>query len=73
MSLTSDPLSSTVGDTAFDPFAHLEDVPYDALAELRAECPVARTPTGWYLSKSEVFWANGPERLDAFLAAEPLG
>ncbi len=51
MNLTSDPLPSTEEVHAFDPFAHLEDVPYDTLAGLRAECPVARTPTGWYLTK----------------------
>ena len=51
MSLTSDPLPASEGDKAFDPFAYLEEVPHDTLAELRSECPVARTPTGWYLTK----------------------
>ncbi|MCY3631542.1 MAG: cytochrome P450 [bacterium] len=51
MSLTSEPLSGTEEDAAFDPFAYPEEVPIDTLAELRAECPVARTPTGWYLTK----------------------
>ena len=43
--------ASTEEDTAFDPFAYPEEVPIDELAELRSECPVARTPTGWYLTK----------------------
>ena len=51
MSITTDTLSSAGDGKEFDPFAHLEDVPYDALSELRAECPVVRTPTGWYLTK----------------------
>lgn len=51
MSLTSDPLSPSDEDMAFDPFAYPEEVPHDTLAELRSECPVARTPTGWYLTK----------------------
>ena len=51
MSLTSDPLPGTEEDNAFDPFAYPEEVPHDTLTELRSECPVARTPTGWYLTK----------------------
>lgn len=51
MSLTSDPLPGTEEENAFDPFAYPEAVPIDTLAELRSECPVARTPTGWYLTK----------------------
>ncbi len=48
-SQTSTPTSA--GARTFDPLAHLDDVPYDTLAELRTGCPVARTPTGWYLTK----------------------
>lgn len=33
----------------FDPLAHGQ-IPYDRFAELRTGCPVAPTPTGWYLS-----------------------
>lgn len=51
MSLTSDPLPGTDSEKAFDPFAYPEEVPHETLNELRAECPVARTPTGWYLTK----------------------
>ena len=51
MSLTSDPLPDTDTEEAFDPFAYPEEVPHDTLTGLRAECPVARTPTGWYLTK----------------------
>lgn len=51
MSLTSDPLPSTEEETGFDPFAYPEEVPHETLAELRSGCPVARTPTGWYLTK----------------------
>ncbi|WP_419917918.1 cytochrome P450 [Candidatus Poriferisocius sp.] len=35
----------------FDPLAHTGDVPYAKLAGLRDECPVARTPSGWYLTR----------------------
>lgn len=51
MSLTSNPLSPSDEDMAFDPFAYPDEVPHDTLAEMRSECPVARTPTGWYLTK----------------------
>ena len=49
--MTADPLPASEQDRAFDPFAYPEEVPHDTLAELRSECPVARTPTGWYLTK----------------------
>lgn len=34
----------------FDPFAARDDIPHEQFAELRRTCPVARTPTGWYLA-----------------------
>ena len=38
----------------FDPLAAAEAVPHAELAELRARCPVASTPSGtWYLSRHE--------------------
>ena len=51
MSLTSDPLPASEQDKAFDPFAYPEEVPHETLAELRSQCPVTRTPTGWYLTR----------------------
>ncbi len=39
--------------TDFDPFAARDDIPYEQFAEIRRTCPVARTPTGWYLSKRD--------------------
>lgn len=45
-------LEPTTAD--FDPLAAADAVPHADLAELRAECPVARTPSGaWYLSRHE--------------------
>ena len=37
----------------FDPFAARDDIPYDQFAELRRTCPVAPTPTGWYLARRD--------------------
>ena len=51
MSLISAPPPDTETDEAFDPFAYPGEVPHETLTELRSECPVARTPTGWYLTK----------------------
>ena len=39
--------------TAFDPFEAADSIPYDEFAEIRRRCPVARTPTGWYLSRRD--------------------
>ena len=35
----------------FDPFASSAEVPHELFAEMRRSCPVARTPSGWYLSR----------------------
>lgn len=35
----------------FDPFASTGEVPHALFAEMRSECPVARTPTGWFLAR----------------------
>ena len=35
----------------FDPFASTDEVPHAVFAEMRRSCPVARTPSGWYLSR----------------------
>jgi cytochrome P450 len=37
----------------FDPFAARDAVPYEQFAELRRTCPVAPTPTGWYLARRD--------------------
>ncbi len=37
----------------FDPFAARDDIPHDQFAELRRTCPVAPTPTGWYLARRD--------------------
>lgn len=35
----------------YDPFQSTSEVPHELFAELRRSCPVAQTPTGWYLAK----------------------
>ncbi len=52
----------------FDPFAHPEEVPYDTLADLRSQCPVVRTPTGWYLTKFDDTLAATRD-VDTFIAS----
>lgn len=37
----------------FDPFAARDNIPHELFTELRAQCPVARTPTGWYLARHD--------------------
>ena len=68
MSLTSDPRSGTGEHAAFDPLAHLEDVPHDTLAQLRAESPVVRTPSGWYLPKFDEVLAATKD-VDTFVSS----
>ena len=35
----------------FDPYAPTDAIPYQLFADMRARCPVARIPVGWYLSR----------------------
>ena len=37
----------------FDPFEIRDDIPHELFTELRATCPVARTPSGWYLARHD--------------------
>ena len=35
----------------FDPYMPTDAIPYPLFADMRARCPVARIPVGWYLSR----------------------
>lgn len=37
----------------FDPFEERDAIPHDQFATLRRSCPVAPTPTGWYLARRD--------------------
>lgn len=37
----------------FDPFEARGDIPHEEFRRLRAECPVAPTPSGWYLARRD--------------------
>ena len=52
----------------FDPFTQTESVPHNLFARLRAECPVARVPVGWYLSKRDDVVAASRDT-DVFVAS----
>src|ERR1700728_3236368 len=55
-------------DVELDPFAPSDRVSYEQLGQMRQECPVARIPVGWYLSRqSDVLDAT--KRLDTFAAS----
>jgi hypothetical protein len=42
-----------MSDIDYDPFASRDTIPYDVFGELRAGCPVARIPAGWYLARQD--------------------
>jgi cytochrome P450 len=52
----------------FDPFASTAEVPHEVFAEMRRSCPVARTPSGWYIARyADVFEAT--KHLDQFVSS----
>lgn len=52
----------------FDPYTSGESVPNELFAEMRAKCPVARIPMGWYLSRlDDVVTAS--KLVDTFVAS----
>jgi cytochrome P450 len=52
----------------FDPYTSGESVPHSLFAEMRAQCPVARIPIGWYLSRlDDVISAS--KMVDTFVAS----
>ncbi len=52
----------------FDPFASTAEVPHAVFAEMRQSCPVARTPSGWYIARyADVFEAM--KHLDQFVSS----
>ena len=52
----------------FDPYTSGESVPYSLFAEMRAQCPVARIPVGWYLSRLDDVMAAS-KMVDTFVAS----
>ena len=55
-------------DIELDPFQARDHVPYEQLRIMRKECPVARIPVGWYLSRqAEVLEAV--RQVDTFVAS----
>jgi cytochrome P450 len=52
----------------FDPYTSGESVPYALFAEMRAKCPVARIPIGWYLSRLDDVVAAS-KLVDTFVAS----
>ena len=52
----------------FDPYTSGESVPHSLFAEMRARCPVASIPIGWYLSRlDDVITAS--KMVDTFVAS----
>ena len=52
----------------FDPYTSGESVPHALFAEMRAQCPVARIPIGWYLARlDDVVTAS--KMVDTFVAS----
>ena len=58
----------TVSTVEFDPFASTAEVPHALFAEMRQSCPVARTPSGWYLAKYEDV-VEATKHLDQFVSS----
>jgi cytochrome P450 len=55
-------------DIELDPFRAEDQVPYEQLRTMRRECPVARIPVGWYLSRqAEVL--DAVRQVDTFVAS----
>jgi cytochrome P450 len=57
-----------VSTVEFDPFASTAEVPHALFAEMRQSCPVARTPSGWYLAKYEDV-IEATKHLDQFVSS----
>jgi cytochrome P450 len=55
-------------DIELDPFEAADQVDYERLRALRSECPVARIPVGWYLSRQEEI-LEAVKRVDTFVAS----
>jgi cytochrome P450 len=52
----------------FDPYTSGESVPHELFADMRARCPVARIPVGWYLARlDDVVTAS--KLVDTFVAS----
>jgi cytochrome P450 len=52
----------------FDPFQARDDVPHELFTRLRRECPVARTPTGWYLARQDDV-LEATKQVDTFVSS----
>lgn len=52
----------------FDPFASTAEVPHEVFAEMRRSCPVARTPSGWYLANYDDV-VEATKHLDRFVSS----
>jgi cytochrome P450 len=54
-----------VSTVEFDPFEVDADIPHDAHRTMRAECPVAKIPVGWFLARHEHV-VTGVKDVDTF-------
>jgi cytochrome P450 len=52
----------------FDPFEARSDIPHELFTQLRTECPVARTPTGWYLARQDDV-LEATKQVDTFVSS----
>jgi cytochrome P450 len=52
----------------FDPFEARSDIPHELFTQLRAGCPVARTPTGWYLARQDDV-LEATKQVDTFVSS----
>lgn len=52
----------------FDPFASTAEVPHEVFAEMRRSCPVARTPSGWYLAHYDDV-VEATKHIDTFVSS----
>jgi cytochrome P450 len=52
----------------FDPFQSTDDVPYELFADMRRRCPVAPTPSGWYLARQDHV-VEATKHLDVFVSS----
>jgi cytochrome P450 len=52
----------------FDPFEARADIPHELFTELRRECPVAKTPTGWYLARQDDV-LQATKQVDTFVSS----
>ena len=61
---------STQPSIDYDPFQQKDAVPHGLFATMRAQCPVAKIPVGWFLAKqADVLTAT--KDVETFVASFP--